>query len=142
VQSEANRQAHDLALMARLIQRNEKLESDRIESLETLESLLNERADRELKAKRAEATIEFQREIVGKLKLMLPTLANRALGKGVFPEITNPTIEAAKALFEDFDADQIETFQKVLKPHQWATLEALMRAMVRQDEKGGNGHGH
>lgn len=137
VRGEQTRQQHDQTTISRLLSRNEELEAARTETLQILESMLTERVDREIKQKKAEAMIGFQREIVDKLKLLVPTLVNKALGKNALPELTNPITEAAKALIEDLDIEQVSQLQGLLKPHQWATLEALMKAMVRNEEKGG-----
>lgn len=138
VRGEAQRQQHSEHMIARLMNRCEELESGRLDTIKLLEELATEKLDRDLKQRKAEALMAFQKEAFAKLKLLGPTLINRALGKAIIPELTNPGTEAMKALIEDLEPEQVTAIQELLKPHQWATLEALMRALVRHDsEKGG-----
>lgn len=128
-------QRANLGTIRNLVVRNDQMEEKHIVTLQLLEDLLSQRAERELvqlretnKERRMDATFE-------KFALLLPAVANKLIGKKMLPESSTPAEEQIVAFMESMTPQQFEAMTKIFSPTQQVAMMAMYETARERREQ-------
>lgn len=117
-----------------LMERVESLERGRMAHVEATEQLLNQRNERELEAKRLEASEKRKDEAFQKLQLLVPVIINKVAGKKMLPEAGGGEMAQLQALLSSLSMEQMEKLSQVLTPVQMTSVLSFMEQMMKEQE--------
>jgi hypothetical protein len=118
--------------LERFASHNEKLIDDRMGTLHLIEDLINGKHERDLDVKREEFKMGLQTELLDKVKILLPFMVNKMVGKPVLPEPTTPEAILVRSIVETLTVDQVSKLKGVLTPEQLIGMMELAEQMVKQ----------
>ena len=118
--------------LERFAMHNEKLIDDRMNTLKLIEDLINAKHERDLDIKREDWKMNVQSELLDKVKVLLPFMVNKMVGRQVLPEPTTPEAILVRSIVETLTVDQMEALKLVLKPEQTIAMMELAEAMVKK----------
>jgi len=118
--------AHYEKTIERLQKRVETLESRELESKEAYEELLSLKQTRDIEKLQAESKEKRIDDIVGTVKMLLPSVVNKLAGKEVVPGATDPVRIQVEAVVKTLKPEQLSKMMNVLEPQQAAALMTLI----------------
>jgi hypothetical protein len=93
-------------MIARLSTMVESLLSDKVAGIETMQSLMSDREDHEIKMIQARAKAKGVEGFVSRLGILLPAVANKIAGQPIFPVQDSSVTMMTRALFTSLAADE------------------------------------
>lgn len=114
--------------MAVMAEQNDKLQTQRIESLEQMEEILSTKLDRELAIDREKNHNKMMGELLGELKLLGPAVVEKLTGAKL-PGSSSPREVAISRFIGSLSQDQIVNMSKGLSQAQQIVLGELMQAL-------------
>jgi hypothetical protein len=114
--------------LSRLSEQNDKLQTQRIETMESMEEMLSAKLDRELSAKREENRQGIMTDLVKEVKLLAPAVIQKMTGVQTEGAASLKDI-ALKRFFESLTDDQKTVFIKGLNTDQQIALAEIMQTM-------------
>ncbi len=123
--------------ISRLASMNEKLLDDKVASLELIQEMQEDRDNREAKALSAKAKAKGVEQMIGKLGLLLPALANRVSGKPIFPVEDSSLMMMTRSLITSIMTDPVraEKIMGLLAPEQGIALVNLYEQVSAKDKE-------
>jgi hypothetical protein len=118
---------------------NEKLLDKNFELTELMETLMSHKHEREIASQEASARISNKQELVHKLMLIAPILANKLFGgkdgKKILKENTTPLEQILHSLIVSIKPEQFEQLQQVLTPDQQMALGTMFQEVSKFEVK-------
>ena len=122
--------------MARVIDRlaemNEKLMSDKIETMELVEALYTNQHERQLQLKQADLDGAMKDKVLDAVKPLLPLITAKVTGQKMLPP--GKSGDVIKALKDSIEPEQFAKLGEILKPHQQLLLVELMNSTEAEDK--------
>jgi hypothetical protein len=106
----------------------EQADELRLDALTLVEDLISRRHERELETHKAEDARRMKAELLSRLSVLIPVVANKLTGDTVFPETVKPIVLMLNGLMESLGPDQFEALKRVLTPEQMHVLSEIIRA--------------
>jgi hypothetical protein len=117
--------------MARLAEQNDKLQTDRMDSMHIMEEMMSAKLERELAADIARQKQATMGELAKEVKLLAPALINRLTGHETLPAPDTKAL-AVSRFVESLTSEQKADLAKGLKPDQQIALLEIMQGMQTQ----------
>jgi hypothetical protein len=119
------------SIIGRLTAMNEKLLEDKLDTIETMQALTSDKDDRDVKMIQAKAKAKGVEELVGRLGLLLPAIANKLAGQQVFPVQESAVTMMTKALVTSLATDEkrMEQLITLMKPEEVVAFSNLFQAL-------------
>lgn len=114
--------------LARLGEQNEKLQTQRLDTLEQLEEMLSAKLDRELSAKREENHQALMSDLVKEVKMLAPAVIGKLTGSTI-PGAVDPKDIALKRFVESLKPEQMNALAKELSTEQQIALMELVSSL-------------
>lgn len=111
--------------MAKQADRLEHMETDRFRTIEVMERLFSQEHQRKLELQKQESRESMTRELMGKLQLFLPVVANKIAGKQLMPA---PVNEVLTGFLNTLSPEQAATIFGALNDEQRHFLQEFMSA--------------
>lgn len=123
--------------ISRLTAMNEKLLDDKMQMVELMQDLQEDRDNREAKALSAKAKAKGIQELIGKLGVLLPAVANRVSGKPIFPVEDSSLMMMVRALFTSMAAnpERLEKLMGMLSAEEGIAFMNLYEQISAKDAK-------
>ncbi len=123
--------------ISRLASMNEKLLDDKLASMELIQEMQDDQDNRQAKAMTAKAKARGVEQLVGKLGLLLPALANKVSGKPIFPVEDTSLMMMTRSLITSImaDPDRAEKIMGLLAPEQGIALMNLYEQVSAKDKE-------
>jgi hypothetical protein len=115
-------------IIERLTQQNEVLQGKVLAAVELTEELQSAKHERDMAWKQLEKRQQLTGELFEKIQILLPVVANKVLGKPVFPEAIDPRVMVVKEWAESLSTSQVDSLRRILKPEQVIALLDAMQA--------------
>jgi hypothetical protein len=98
----------------------ETLIGDKLAGIETMRALSDDAEEREIRLSAAKAKAKGIEQLVGRLGLLLPAVANKVSGKPIFPVQDTAVMMMVKGLFTSLAADEskLQALAQILAPEQ------------------------
>lgn len=125
---------HMARINATLAARLEKIEEGRMAQIETFEELLSKRHERELEATKLQNAERRKEQAFEKLTLLLPAVANKIVGKKVFPENIAGDLDQLKNLLASVTPEQLSKLGEILSPVQTTALLSIYEKFANDDK--------
>lgn len=100
-----------------------------------VQETMNDSHKRRLEEKQAELQVSVIEGAFEHLKVVFPIIANRLIGKEVYPEKMNKETYLMATLFETLSPQQQEMFQNGLEPKQLTILSEILGAYEKKKDK-------
>lgn len=117
--------------MARLSDKDERNEQQRMDMIVLQQETLNEAHTRRLSERKEEGDIALREGVFEQLKVLMPIIANRVAGKQIFPEEDKSFLLMA-TLLENLTDEQQAFFRDSLSPPQVAILAEILEAYEKK----------
>ena len=128
---------HHARIISELRARTAELEAREMETTEMYRRLTQEERAREMEDKRlaleqkkADRDAEVKTQLMEKLSLLLPVVANRMAGERVFPDTLSGTEATVKAIVESLTPDQLQKLSQTLTLEQQVAFLDLVKKHV------------
>lgn len=124
------------ATIARLAEMNQKLLDEKLETLDTIQELIDARDEKEVRMIQARAKAKGVEDLVGRLGLLLPAVANKVAGKPIFPVEDSSLMMMTRSLVTSIMADpeRVEKLMALLSPEQGIALMNLYESISTKEE--------
>ena len=123
-------------IIEKITERNEKLNEKLIEVSELMEALQSAKHERDLESRRLEHKLKVTDEMFERVRILLPVVANKIMGKTVFPESVDPRVMIVKEWAESLTTKQVDALKNVLGPEQMiGLLEAVEKTQEDKFER-------
>jgi hypothetical protein len=119
----------------RVEKENESLRKNQFEVFETMQELMDMKADRNRKNREADNIEEMKRTGFEKLLQYAPDAINAMAGKEIIPNPQNSLMTIITGFMKSVTSDQLAELSKVLKPDQLETIVALHQLANEPDPK-------
>lgn len=139
---------HNMTLQQRIIERQaeqvEKLLSEKYDNMRTMEGVLSEQHKRKLEEMEQLSNQQFREEIIKKVALLAPVVANRIAGRTIVP-VGSPMNASLVALRESLTQEQMQALMGVLRPEQAMAVIEMLQSVTppseeeKADDKSKNG---
>lgn len=130
------------AALRTLVEQNQFLSKNLRELMEKnlqtyamLEHTLSQQAERDLAAKKQAVVIRGVEDLADKLKILLPHMVNKAVGRKLLPTKSSPGEQELASLVETIRPDQIDALNKTLNPDQMMALLSIMERVLKQSRE-------
>jgi hypothetical protein len=122
------------SIISRLTAMNENLLNDKLESIEAMQAITADKDEREVKLIQAKAKARGVEDLVGRLGLLLPAIANKVAGQTIFPVQESAVTMMTKALVTSLATDEkrMEQFVAIMKPEEVVAFSNLFQALNTQ----------
>lgn len=115
----------------------EKLLGAHVEVLEAAQKMIDRKHDRELERAKQEQELSQQKEVFELFTILAPTVANQMLRKAglplALPEKATPIVELLRRVAGTLTPSQMQAFQRVLTPEQFAGFVELYETMAKAE---------
>jgi len=115
----------------------EKMTTEKLANIETMERLRSEEVERRILLQKAETDEKMKGEIFDKLATLLPIAINRISGKNLLPAKKTAMEAVAQGLVESITPEQLEQLQTVFQPNQLVALMEIFQGLQADDPKNG-----
>jgi hypothetical protein len=125
--------------ISRLAAMNEKLLDDKLASMELIQEMQEDQDNRQAKAMTAKAKAKGVEQLVGKLGLLLPALANKVSGKAIFPVEDTSLMMMTRSLITSImtNPERAEKLMTLLSPEEGIALMNLYESVSAKDKEDG-----
>lgn len=115
----------------------EKLMDDKLEGMEVIQEMLSAKDERDVKLIQAKAKAKGVEELVGKLGVLLPAVANKISGKELFPVQESTVMMTTKAVLTSIMSDQekVDRLMAMLSPEEGIALMNLYESVSARDKE-------
>lgn len=115
----------------------EKLLDDKVATIELIQEMQSDKDNREAKAMTAKAKARGVEQLVGRLGVLLPAMANRVAGKPIFPVEDSAMMMMVRALFTSMAAnpDRLEKLMGMLSPEEGIAFMNLYEQISAKDKE-------
>lgn len=122
--------------ISRLAAMNEKLLDDKLASMELIQEMQEDQDNRQAKAMTAKAKAKGVEQLVGKLGLLLPALANKVSGKPIFPVEDSSMMMMVRALFTSMatNPERLDKLMSLLSPEEGIAFMNLYEQISAKDK--------
>nr|WP_206607012.1 hypothetical protein [Sandaracinus sp.] len=127
--------AHDRRLLADKDTRIAELEQREVRVMDLAEKLRDRQHERDMEIRRASAREKQTGELIGHLKLLVPTIANRIAGKTVMVDAVSGAEGQIKALLQSLEPSQLNAILGALNPAQQQAVFTLARIYLAPEAK-------
>jgi len=126
------------SMVARQSTMIEKLMDDKLGSIETVQTLLDQKEERDINLMQAKTKADGMKNLIGRLGLLLPAVANRVAGKPIFPVEDTAMMMMVKSLFTSLAAnpDKLEKLMNTLGPEEAVAFMNIYEQLSTKDENG------
>lgn len=126
------------AMISRQAAMIEKLMDDKVAALDLLTEMSDVKDERDVKLIQARAKAKGVEELIGKLGVLLPAVANKVSGKELFPVQESATHMMTKGLLGSIMAnpERVEKIMGLLAPEEQIALMNLYETVSTIEEKG------
>lgn len=123
--------------ISRLAQMNERLLDDKLNNLEAIQAMVEDRQEHEVKLIQSRAKAKGIEDLIGKLGVLLPAAANRLTGKPIFPVEDSSMMMMVRSLITSImtDPDRAEKLMGLLSPEQGIALMNLYETISTKEEE-------
>lgn len=123
--------------ISRLASMNEKLLDDKLASMELIQEMQDDQDNRQAKAMTAKAKAKGVEQLVGKLGLLLPALANKVSGKAIFPVEDTSLMMMTRSLITSImtNPERAEKLMGLLSPEEGIALMNLYESVSAKDKE-------
>lgn len=123
--------------ISRLAAMNEKLLDDKLASMELISEMQDDKDNRQAKAMTAKAKAKGVEQLVGKLGLLLPALANKVSGKAIFPVEDTSLMMMTRSLITSImtNPERAEKLMGMLSPEEGIALMNLYESVSAKDKE-------
>ncbi len=111
----------------------EKMEADRAGTFQLMEELQSQKHERDIQTANHLHKQEVQKELLGKVTLLLPSVINKLTGKKVMKEGASPEAMAIKEFMASLKPQQMEALSSILAPEQLISIMNMYES-VREVE--------
>lgn len=115
----------------------DKLLGAHVEMLNATQTMLDRKADRELERAKQEQELAQQKEVFELFTILAPTVANQMLRKAglpiALPEKSIPLLELLRRVAGTLTPSQMQAFQRVLTPEQFAGFVELYETVAKDE---------
>lgn len=113
----------------------ERFMSERLETVQLMESLLSRKQERDLEVQRAQSKETMLRDAFDKIMTLAPIVVAKFAGKGAIPGVESPMEVQIKGLLETITPDQFEQLTGTLKPEQQFALAEIYQGLQASEKK-------
>jgi hypothetical protein len=123
--------------ISRLAAMNEKLLDDKLASMELIQEMQEDRDNREAKAMTAKAKAKGIQDLVGRLGILLPAVANKVAGKPIFPVEDSSMMMMVRALFTSMatNPERLDKLMAMLSPEEGIAFMNLYEQISVKDKE-------
>jgi hypothetical protein len=123
--------------ISRLAAMNEKLLDDKLASMELIQEMQEDRDNREAKAMTAKAKAKGIQDLVGRLGILLPAVANKVAGKPIFPVEDSSMMMMVRALFTSMatNPERLDKLMAMLSPEEGIAFMNLYEQISAKDKE-------
>ncbi len=123
--------------ISRLAAMNEKLLDDKLASMELIQEMQEDKDNRDAKAMSAKAKAKGVEQLVGKLGLLLPALANKVSGKPIFPVEDSSMMMMVRSLFTSMatNPERLDKLMALLSPEEGIAFMNLYEQISAKDKE-------
>lgn len=125
------------ATMSRQTSMIEKLMDDKLEGIEAIQEMLSMKDERDVKMIQARAKAKGIEDLVGKLGILLPAVANKVSGKELFPVQESSVMMMTKGLLGSIMAnpDRVDQIMGMLSAEEQIALMNLYESISTKDKE-------
>lgn len=130
------------ATMRTLVEQNTFLNNNvrammekQLQTYAIMESMMSQRHERELAVKKQEVMLRGFEDIADKLKILLPHMVNKAVGRKLLPTRSSPGEQELASLVETIRPEQVDNLKKIFTPDQMLALLSVMERVVKEAEE-------
>ena len=129
--------------ISRLAAMNEKLLDDKLASMELIQEMQDDHDNREAKAMTAKAKAKGIQDLVGRLGVLLPAVANKVAGKPIFPVEDSSMMMMVRALFTSMatNPERLDKLMAMLSPEEGIAFMNLYEQISAKDKEGSEDEG-
>jgi hypothetical protein len=91
----------------------ENLLEDKMQNIEAMKAVMDEKEERDIRVLKEKTKAEGMKDLIGRLGVLLPAVANKVAGKPIFPVEDSSMMMMAKALFTSMAANP-EKLDKIM----------------------------
>lgn len=123
--------------ISRLAAMNEKLLDDKLASMELIQDMQEDKDNREAKALTAKAKAKGVQDLVGRLGVLLPAMANRVAGKPIFPVEDSSMMMMVRSLFTSMatNPEKLDKLMGLLSPEEGIAFMNLYEQISAKDKE-------
>jgi hypothetical protein len=123
--------------ISRLASMNEKLLDDKISSIELIQEMQEDKDNREARSLSAKAKAKGIENLVGRLGLLLPAVANRVAGKPIFPVEDTSLMMMVRSLFTSMatNPEKLDRLMSLLSPEEGIAFMNLYEQISAKDKE-------
>jgi hypothetical protein len=116
----------------------EKLMEDKLGGIEAMQALLDQKEERDINLMQAKVKADGMKNLIGRLGLLLPAVANRVAGKPIFPVEDTAMMMMVKSLFTSLAAspEKLERLMATLGPEESVAFMNIYEQLSSKDENG------
>lgn len=117
----------------------EKLMADKLATIELIQEMSDTKGERDINMVKAKAKADGIANLLGKLGVLLPAMANRVVGKPIFPVQDSSVSMMTKSLMTSLAAneDRLKKFVEVMTPEETvAFMNILETVSAKLDDNG------
>lgn len=123
--------------ISRLAAMNEKLLDDKLASMELIQDMQEDKDNREAKALTAKAKAKGVQDLVGRLGVLLPAMANRVAGKPIFPVEDSSMMMMVRSLFTSMatNPERLDKLMGLLSPEEGIAFMNLYEQISTREKE-------
>jgi hypothetical protein len=126
--------SHMERMLERAVKRIEQLESQEQHAIELAKTAIFEQVTKEHERRKEIMRLERAEKDREAILRLLPSLANKVVGKDVFPQATADSA-LLEHLAESLDQEQVAKLASILRPEQWGLLADRILQILEKKEK-------
>lgn len=125
------------ATMSRQTAMIEKLMDDKLEGIEAVQEMMSMKDERDVKMIQARAKAKGIENLVGKLGVLLPAVANKISGKPIFPVEDSSMMMMVRALFTSMatNPERLDKLMGMLSPEEGIAFMNLYEQISAKDKE-------
>lgn len=125
------------ATMSRQTSMIEKLMDDKLEGIEAVQEMMSMKDERDVKMIQARAKAKGIENLVGKLGVLLPAVANKISGKPIFPVEDSSMMMMVRALFTSMatNPERLDKLMGMLSPEEGIAFMNLYEQISAKDKE-------
>lgn len=115
----------------------EKLLDDKIEGLETMQAMVDDKDARDVKLIQARAKAKGVESLIGRLGVLLPAMANRVAGKPIFPVEDSSMMMMVRSLFTSMatNPERLDKLMSLLSPEEGIAFMNLYEQISTKEKE-------
>lgn len=127
------------SMVARQSQMVEKLLEDKLDGIETVQALLEQKDERDIRLIQARAKAKGVESMIGKLGVLLPAIANKVAGSPIFPVQDSSVTMMTRALFTSLAAndERMKAFASLMSTEEVVAFTNILETVSGKFDENG-----